>query len=448
MKNGIIIVLSIVIFGTSMWGYDQYEENKKQSIFIENQFQRMFNDAVIDVEDIQVNLSKTMITGIPKQNIMLFTEITQLCYDAQEKLAQLPFEHGKTSKITKFLNQVGDLSVSLAKKNLEGKVLSREEKNTLEELHNYSNYLSQELIGIQGEMLEKGVKIGDLRKKISEELKDVDQHMLATSFLNIEEKIQKYPKLIYDGPFSEHIKTQKAKIAKESKVGKEEAKRIAKEFIENGEEYEVAMIEENDKSRMPVYLIGLKNKKEEAFSVTVGITKAGGHIMWMLDTRNIKDHKLLEEEGVEIAQNFLNKKGYKNMQPTYFIKYDGQMLINFAYMQDETIIYTDLIKVKVGMDDGRITGFEADGYLFNHHRRSEIEPKISIIEAKSKISMDAEVSEPRLSIIPTEGGKEALCYEFKAKYKGDVFFIYINAKTGEEQKILQKIVKDEGVLMI
>ncbi|QZY56214.1 germination protein YpeB [Crassaminicella profunda] len=446
MKKIIGILLGVVVIGTGIWGYTQYEQNREKNIFLENQFHRMFHDMVVDVENIQVNLSKVMVTGTPKQNVLLFSDITHLCYDAQEKLSQLPIEHKNVSKTEKFLSQVGDLSEALARKNLEGKPLNQKEKETLETLHNYSNYLSKEYISLQNNMAEKGVYIGELREKANEKLKKTNENMLSTSFLNIEEKMQAYPELIYDGPFSEHVKKRKTQLTGRY-IEKNEIEKIAKNFLEDDIKYEVNLISDTNHGAIPVYIMELKSKESEEV-ITMAITKKEGHVLWMLDSRKINEAKITEEEGIRIAQDFLKKRGYKNMMPTYSLKYNGQMLINFAYMQDGVIIYTDLIKVKVGLDEGEIVGFDMEGYLLNHHERNIPNPKISIKEAKEKVSIYAKSSKPRLTIIPTEGGEEALCYEFKAAYKEDTFLIYIHAQTGEEQKILQVIIKDEGVLML
>lgn len=448
MKKGLIILLIVGIIATSVWGYNEYEKNMAYSIYLENQFQRMFYDTMVDVENIQVNLSKTLVTGTPRQNVMLFTDIMHLSYDAQEKLSQLPIDQSNVSKTEKFLSQVGDLSMALARKNLEGKPLNEEEMGTLEELHNYSNFLSQQLISLQNDMTDNGVKIDELRRKANKKLNKTNENMMTTSFLNVEEKMQQYPELIYDGPFSEHIKRGKHHLTG-GKITKDEVQEIGEEFLGNHVKYEGHIMGEINDHRIPVYLLELKpiegNEKEP---ITMAITKTGGKVMWMLDTNPIKEMRLSEKQGINVAKDFLKRKGYENMTPTYSVKYDGQMVINFAYLQEDVVVYPDLMKVKVSLDKGDIVGFEAEGYLMNHRKRDFSSPQISVEEAREKISMNAKVSEFRLAIIPTEGGIEVLCYEFKAQYKQDTFLIYVNAETGEEQKILQVLIKDEGVLVL
>ena len=77
------------------------------------------------------------------------------------------------------------------------------------------------------------------------------------------------------------------------------------------------------------------------------------------------------------AEEFLKGIGYNNMKATYSMAYEGQMVTNFAYEQEGVLIYSDLIKVKLALDNGDIIGLEAQGYLTNHHERDIEKPKIS-----------------------------------------------------------------------
>ncbi|AOT68907.1 germination protein YpeB [Geosporobacter ferrireducens] len=448
MKNGFIILLAVALVGVGIWGYNQYEQNEQHMTYLENQFHRMFYDMVADVQNIQVNLAKTMVTGTPKQNVLLFTETMRLSYDAQEKLSQLPIEHAHVSKTRKFLSQVGDMSLALARKNLEGNPLNTEEMSTLQELHNYANLLSQSLIELQGNIANDGIRIGELQRKATAKLDKVNENMITTRFVDMEERMKEYPELIYDGPFSEHKSRQKPKLEGQE-IKPDAIKNIAEKFAGNGVQYEATILGDMNNSTIPAYVIDLQPTNDRNQSnLSMSISKVGGKVLWMLDTRNVEKARLSEKQGVEIAQQFLQKRGFPNMIPTYSIKTDGQMVINFAYQQEDIVVYPDLIKVKVGLDRGDVIGYEAEGFWFNHHERTFETPGVSPSEARERISVQAEAEEPRLVIVPTEGGSEVLCYEFKVDYLEDTFLIYINAQTGEEQKILQVIIKDEGVLMM
>ena len=52
----------------------------------------------------------------------------------------------------------------------------------------------------------------------------------------------------------------------------------------------------------------------------------------------------------------------------------------------------------------------------------------------------------RMAVIPTEGKRERLCYEFKGELGEKRFIVYIDANTGEEADILQVIDTENGSL--
>ena len=110
--------------------------------------------------------------------------------------------------------------------------------------------------------------------------------------------------------------------------------------------------------------------------------------------------------------------------------------INYAANQDDVILYPDLIKVKVALDNGEILGVETTGYLNNHTIRTLVEPKITIEEAKSSLNQNLQIESEGLAMIPTEWKTEILCYEFKGKVDDREFLVYINVENGREEDIL------------
>lgn len=450
MKNifvGMLVSTIIILALTFNWGLEQKQQLDEYSIYIENQYQKMFYDLIGGVENIQSNLAKIMVTGTPKQNVLIFSNLMYQAYDAQSNLTQLPILHNNVSKTQKFLSQVGDFSMAMARKNLRGIPLTEEDMETLRELHNYSNYLAEDLLKLQEKISKDNIKLGGLIIETSESLKETNEHMMNTSLINVEERMQEYPELIYDGPFSEHIVNLEPKL-KGDMISGDKAIEIAKSFMKDDNNYIGKIVSETENTRLPAYLIELKKTNEDESDTMIAITKKAGKPLWMLNIDSIGDSKISKEKAINIAKDFLKKNGFENMEATYFEEYDGQLVVNFAYNDNGVIVYTDLIKVKVSLEDGSIKGFEADGYLSNHHERDIPKPQITEQEAKNYINIGSEIEEVRLAIIPTEGSKEILCYEFKVNYLEDSFLIYINAINGEEEKILQLIIKENGVLMM
>ena len=134
------------------------------------------------------------------------------------------------------------------------------------------------------------------------------------------------------------------------------------------------------------------------------------------------------------------------MQETYFQTQENIITINYVYKQGDILVYPDLIKVKIALDNGEILGIESTGYLNSHTERTDVTPKITKEEAKAKLNKNLNKQAENLSIIPTEWKTEILCYEFKGKIDETEFLVYINAENGREENILVIIETPGGIL--
>ncbi|GAB6086777.1 germination protein YpeB [Alkaliphilus crotonatoxidans] len=442
------IILAIALVITGVWGYYQYNERNDYHTYLDIQFQRQFYDLIGHVENVQVDLAKAMVSGSNQDMVKFLNDTIQQSYMAQEKLTQLPFYHGAIRQTEKFLSQLGDYCTAMVNKTLEGIVLEAEELNTLQELHSYANFLSQELVGLQQEVVKGGVNFGDLRREGNENLELVNDKMKDLNLINIEERMQDYPELIYDGPFSEHIKDIQAKLEGEPIDERKAIQILESEFKDQGISNARVVGKIENSNINGYYLKADKNGSNNGQEVSAAISQIGGKVIWYLNPRAIGESKLSKEEAFDRAQKFLANKGYESMTPTYSMAAEGEIVINFAYEEDDVIIYTDLIKVKVALDNGEIIGFESEGFLINHHEREIPAPKISEEAARERLSSGVKLENSRLAIIPIAGRKESLCYEFKVKFGEDDYLIYIDAADGQQRAVLLMIEQEDGTLVI
>ncbi len=58
------------------------------------------------------------------------------------------------------------------------------------------------------------------------------------------------------------------------------------------------------------------------------------------------------------------------------------------------------------------------------------------------------VTSVRLALIPLSNGKELLTYEVYGGIEGYNFYIYVDAQTGKEVRVMQVIDSDEGELLM
>jgi spore germination protein len=166
----------------------------------------------------------------------------------------------------------------------------------------------------------------------------------------------------------------------------------------------------------------------------------------MLRNRSVTDGKVSMDAAIKSAHDFLSKNGFESMKDTYYMRTDGIATICFAYEQDGVIVYPDLVKVKVALDDSEVLGIESKGYLYNHKHRDIPAAKLTLEDAKTKVNKKLAINKQGKAIIPTEFKTEKYCYEFQGKVGDQQFILYINAQTGAEEDILMLVSSDEGTL--
>ena len=160
------------------------------------------------------------------------------------------------------------------------------------------------------------------------------------------------------------------------------------------------------------------------------------------------DINLTEEEAIEKGLSFFEKLSIDGMKAVWSEKKDNTLTVNFAFTENDVIIYSDLIKVKISLTTGDIIGYEAKTYYLNHTERAVSSPSITKEEALKKTPSDLDVKLIRLAIVPKGKAKEALCYEIAGTVEGETYYYYINALNGRQEELFKVVKGTEGNLLI
>ena len=177
------------------------------------------------------------------------------------------------------------------------------------------------------------------------------------------------------------------------------------------------------------------------------ISKQGGKLVAFDFYEDCSAKNFDLERSKAIAEDYLAGLGYENMTAVWVNESGTQATFNFAYEQDGAVYYPDMVKVKVCETKGKVVGFDAVAFLKNHRTRAAVNTKISLGEAQAKLNKNLSVEASRLTVIPVEG-KETAAYEFVCDYKGDTYFIYVDANTGNEVRILNVLNSKQGRILL
>lgn len=446
-KNYLYGIMILLIIVSIVLGYFLYKENKQYTTAVHNQYNFALYELIDYVQDVENYLAKAMITSTPQHGAETLSKVWREANLAQVYLAQLPVSSTELANTAKFLNQVSEYSYSLSRKNIYNEELSQDDLDNLKQLHDYSRELKNTLAQLSTDMNEGRISWDELTKDTEIAFAQQVDNLSASTFKNLDENFGEYAGLIYDGAFSEHMESADKKGLTGEEIDEEKAKQIAKDFIGEDKINELnsnGLIENGD---IQVFDFSAKVKNgDDNNPLTISISKKGGHIVNMNYNRQIDIEAISQDEANKIGKEFLKSRGIENMKETYYLKEGGVVTINYAYGQNGVVVYPDLIKLKVALDNGEVLGMETSGYLNNHTVRDISKAKISKEQAKSNLNKNLEITSEGLAIIPTEWKTEILCYEFKGKINDTDFLVYINAETGREENILVIIDTPNGIL--
>ncbi len=443
-KGHMLSVIGVFLLIIIALGVILYQKQREARQVSENTYNMAFYELVDYVENVETYLAKSVISTTPEQGAETLTNLWREANMAQTYLSRLPIESQELENTQKFLNQVSDYSYALSRKNIYDESLEQKDLDNLQQLHNYSLELENTLNQLSEDINTGRISWGELTQKGKVAFAQQVSTESQDGFSSLEENFHEYSGLIYDGAFSEHLTNQQPKALTGEEIDEEKAKQIATEFIGQDKIKEISSLGLSQNSTITTYTFSIQTHEDQ--NINIAISQKGGHVIYMNYDREVTSEIITQEKADQIGKDFLTQKGYPNMKETYYITQGGIMTINYAYNQNEVIMYPDLIKVKVALDNGEILGIETTGYINNHTERNISNIKITKEEAKKTLNQKLDIQSEGLAYIPTEWKTEILCYEFKGKVEDTEFLVYINAENGREEDIL--VIKDtpNGVL--
>lgn len=434
-----VVAAVAVLIGYIIFGFKMSANYKSE---ITNSYTSAITDLANYAENITLDLEKERYAADSTQMAVLANRLSVDSACAKIALKQLPVSEEISSDIYKFLSQTGDFSLYLSKKSAKEE-LSDNDLQSLDKLYSYSVKLSDKINDISAvagdvehldywnSQLKQGfVTVNNTAKTA---LSAFDE-----SLSDIAEVRTDYPKLIYDGPFSDHMLLGTADYLKNDKmISADTARQKAADIL--GVEKNKTEYINSENGSVECYIIKCGEK-------TTAITKHGGHLLYMNDERTVAKREIEPETAVNVAKKYLKDKFSFDFAPSYYMIDNNICVVNLAYEKNGVIYYPDLVKVGVSLENGEIMSVEAAGFIMNHDERRVNFTK-SESEAKAKLSNNLKVESVNKCVINLGTDKEYSCYEFTCKGKsGEDILVYIDGHDLTERNILILTKSDGGTL--
>lgn len=451
-KRGIYsVIAAILVVGVTTLASLLYIDRMQLGNRLQGRYQKELYDLIGNVQNLETDLSKVSVAFSPQQTTLLFGDIWRQAGAASDRINSLPITHTSISQTSKFLSQVSDFAYSLVRYQNNGGKLNNDQWKTVSELRNNAAYLKRQLFTLQQEMEDGNVGWSEIRYGGGKVLGQTQNNIVDGMFTEIDKQLQKSPTLIYDGPFSENVLNITPRVASEPAITVEQAKAKVADIFGKDNITEIGMYSSKGEGRIPVYpfYVILKGRDKNS-PIDIDISKNGGHVVYMLDSRNVDVQTIDIKKGIDEGLKYLEKLGFSNMVPSFTQRTYNILVANYVYTinngESNVMVYPDQVKVKIALDNGQVIGIEAEKYYTSHTDRNLNKAALSTEAARAKVSPNLKITNTRMALIPLFSKKEVFCYEFVGKRDNTTYIIYINAENGNEEDILQIIETPDGQL--
>jgi len=400
---------------------------------LENTYMKGFYEMVDNVNNLEVDLSKTIATTSIDSQRTLLTSMYESSTLGVNNLNLLPININKLSKLNKLLNTTGGFVYSLLQENYKGNAISEDDMKQLNDIHTQVKELQYDLNQYISKMRYDYSIIDDI------DFSNGDNSDFTAGVINTESAGKDVPTLIYDGPFSDSVINKEIKGLTNVEYTQEEIHEMLSDVF----------------SEFPIRYIGATEGKfytynyvvEADTELYVSVTKKGGLILSITSFASDGDLRFSISDGITHAETFASDVGIENMYSVWHQKVGNILYVNLAPIIDHVIYYSDLIKVKVDLTNGIVIGWEATSFAYNHVDGRTFTSSIGLLDAEEFLSPLLEVTERNLTIIPDKFVGELSAYEFICTWKDYTYYIYIDSNTGKEVNILRVIDTNNGQLL-
>lgn len=432
----IVAVVSLLIILTCVLiaYYQIYNSGKQNANILEGVYTSSYYSMVDNVNNLSVDLAKYSTLSSTQAKTETLQDMMADCNYILAGLSVLPINEENVVSATKFFNQVNGLCEAYLNKLNENKSLSIEEELVFNQIGivvgNIKANFNEQTYGTQTE----GFKFVDASVFDKTGMNEFSAGMGDLTSESID-----YPAMIFDGPFSTALETSVVKGLPETEINEKDAYDYLKNTVYKNRDVKIEFERETDGDIATYdYSIEIEGKDFNA-----QVSKRGGLLITLSGYAEQGDEIIGGEQAIEIAENFANNIGFENMQSVWLEIHANVAYVNLAPVENEIIMYPDLVKVKVDLTAQEIIGFEAVNYALNHVER-EMEFNADIADAESLLGFDYEVLSTHKAVIRLDSGKEIATYEFIVDRIDGMYFYYIDANLLRIAKTM-KLVSMNGV---
>ncbi|MFC4302757.1 germination protein YpeB [Cohnella boryungensis] len=430
-------IATLLFVGAIVWGYQEHQEKNSVLIKAENQYQRAFHDLSHHMGRLHDQLGQTLAVSSASQGMQRkgLVNVWRLTSQAQNEINQLPLALLPFNKAEQFLSRISSFAYRTAVRDLSKQPLTPEEMKTMKTLYKTAESVNNELGKVQDSVIKDRLRWMDVEVAIASE-NGPNDNTIIDGFKAMDKQMGAYPEADW-GPSAMSSDRKLSDAGLDGKtMTAEEIKALAAKFLgHHAAMGEIAVREDGSKTDLPVYSVSVKGKDKDGSSIQMDYTRKGGHLLWFMNSREVKTRKINFDTARNKGSQFLLRHDYKSMTPITYDEYDHVAVFTFARTADNVRIFADKVTVRVALDNGEIVGLQASDHVFAKKLLTPGKAKLTMEQARKGLNPDFRVENHALAVIENDLRQPTLCHEFTGKINDHRYRIFMNAETGEEESI-------------
>lgn len=398
------LVLMIVGFFAGQYYLSRIYEQQ-----VEVGYRRALSEFATHLQELSTEVGRSRLALSDHQRQSINSNIRRVVYATQINMGELPLGEIQLERIAHLLNRVYEQTYDLAE-------VSNTSALEIDQLYGQIRYISHELQHLL------------VRKE--GQYPWVSWHEYVTTSAVFPGMLQGLA-LINDGLEDFRTPRRSGEITGEE-IGREKAIEVAQAFC--GAEL-VFQVNNEGQGTIPTYTLEAKEGTER---IILEVSKRGGVVLWMIATKEVSETRLGLEELVQLGETFLTERGFPPVHLTDVQSLEHRLTLTFVPIRGGVLYYGEPVKVQISAMDGSVLGFWGTPFYLAESRvkpEQETQTLEVIWSPDEKVRPGVEILAQKLAFIPNEQEEEVLVQRLGVQYQGEYYLIYLNAQTGEEERI-------------
>lgn len=385
------------------------------------------------LQGLETDLRKGLFASGEYQTVSWAARVFSGAGAARMALEALPLYESRLENTEIYLNQVGEFTLEMARKQLRGESLTGEEEASLRRLALRARELSEEIVTLSEKISDENTGYEELKRQLSPSSGEE-----KTVFAGLEALFSGDAPLVYDGDYSAWYASRTSPWINSLPLPEEDEdlKSVAAKVLG---------LTASELTEIGQYSAPFLIREYGAGEASVAVSGRGGIPVGFSRPREVTVSRLTVEQGLKAGSGALRALGFSDLEAVSWERAEHLLHAVYVSRRSGVLSYGERISVTVALDDGSLLGMDGTEYLISHDPEADFAPSLSADRADDVLREDLSVSAIDLSLLSGGDGKKTLCWQFTVSERSsgeggadpsEKALVFINAHTGVEQEIL------------